>query len=122
MLIDYSTLTLFFVSVKSCWIWQPKVAKFSNEWLNLTTLPNFEFPEPNYSLKNGEILILEDFVVLKKDVFAESSLQHAASWGPPFFFVFSAPSNRLRLVPRRQFSDPFDPGPHSIVQNVLDRS
>ena len=42
MLIDFSTLMLLFVSVKSCWIWQPKVTIYSNEWLNLTTLPNFE--------------------------------------------------------------------------------
>ena len=35
-----------------------------------------------------KILNLKDFVVHKKDVFAESSLAHAASWGLPLPFRF----------------------------------
>ena len=37
-----------------------------------------------------DILILDDFVVHKKDVLAESSLAHAASWGPPLLFRFQS--------------------------------
>ena len=42
----------------------------------------------NLQLKNVKIFILEDFVVHKKDVFAESSLAHAVQRRPPLLFRF----------------------------------
>ena len=41
-----------------------------------------------YSLKMETKIILEYFLVHKKDVFAESSLAHAVSWVPPLLFFF----------------------------------
>ena len=46
----------------------------------------------NLQLNNAKILILEDFLVHKNDVFAESS-PHAASWGRHYRSVYSEPSS-----------------------------
>ena len=61
--------------------WQLQRNRFWKRAAWITIIYNWNI---NLQLKNGKILILEDCVVHKKDVFAESSLAHAASWRPSF--------------------------------------